>query len=389
MARQTAKIGELIEKLVNFDTTSRESNLALIGFIGDYLAGLGVESTLIHDGTGKKANLYATLGPTDRPGIMLSGHTDVVPVDGQDWSSDPFTLRRKDARLYGRGTCDMKGFIAIVLAHAPEFLRRGLETPIHLAFSYDEEIGCIGVHGLIEMINGLPIKPRMAIIGEPTGMQVIVAHKGKTDSIVHVRGFECHSSLAPQGVNAIQYAAELIAHLAGKSAQFAKDGPFDPEFDLPHTTIHTGVVEGGTVLNIVPRDCRFEFEIRNLPRDDPGAILDEIKAYAEAELVPRMQAVAAESGIDFEPGLFYPGLDTRPDEEVVTLAKALAGQNSHAKVAFGTEAGLFQQDAGIPCVVCGPGSIAQAHKPDEYLALDQIAECETFMERLADRVCLK
>ena len=389
MTEKSTEIRELIDRLVGFDTTSRDSNLELIEFIRDYLAGLGVESTLIHDDTGKKANLYATLGPDDRPGIMLSGHTDVVPVDGQTWSSDPFDVVEKDGRLYGRGTCDMKGFIAIALARAPEFLRRGLETPIHLAFSYDEEIGCIGVHGLIDMINGLPIKPRMAIIGEPTGMQVIVAHKGKTDSIVNVRGFECHSSLAPQGVNAIQYAAELIAYMAGKAAQIGREGPFDLEFDIAHTTIHTGVIEGGTVLNIVPGDCRFEFEIRNLPQDDPRAILEEIKDYAETEIVPRMTAIAPQTGIDFEPGVFYPGLDTRPDEEVVTLAKALAGQNNHSKVAFGTEAGLFQEDAGIPCVVCGPGGIAQAHKPDEYLSHAQIAECDAFMARLADRVCVK
>ena len=387
MTDTSAIAQELIRTLVGFDTTSRESNLALIHFVRDYLADLGVSSELIHDETGAKANLYATLGPDDRPGIMLSGHSDVVPVDGQDWSSDPFEVAEKDDRLYGRGTCDMKGFIAIALAHAPEFLRRGLETPVHLAFSYDEETGCIGVRRLIKAINRLPVKPRMAIIGEPTGMRVIVAHKGKTDSIVHIHGHECHSSLTPQGVNAIQYASELIAHIAALAARVAETGPFDEEFDIAHTTIHTGVIEGGTVLNIVPKDCRFEFEIRNLPQDDPRAILKEIREYAETTLEPRMKAVQPATGIEFKPGEFYPGLDTRPDEEVVTLAKALAGQNSHSKVAFGTEAGLFQEDAGIPCVICGPGHIEQAHKPDEYLALDQFAECEAFMARLADRVC--
>lgn len=389
MSDTTAKSRELIEKLVAFDTTSRESNLDLIHFVRDYLSGLGVESTLIEDGSEPKANLYATIGPTDRPGIMLSGHTDVVPVDGQDWTTDPFRVAEKGGKLYGRGTCDMKGFIAIALANLPEFQRRGLETPLHLALSYDEETGCIGVRGLIDTINGLPIKPRMAIIGEPTEMQVIVAHKGKTDITARVRGYECHSSLAPTGVNAIQYAAELIGHISGMARRVEADGPRDDEFDVTHSTIHTGVIRGGTALNIVPKDCWFEFEIRNLPQEDPQPLLDEIYRFAREKLEPRMRAIHPDTGIDFEQGVNYPGLDVRPDEEVVTLAKALAGQNSHSKVAFGTEGGLFQQDAGIPCVICGPGSIAQAHKPDEFLALDQLAAGHAFMARLMDRVCAK
>jgi len=382
-----AKSRALIETLVAFDTTSREPNMELILFVRDYLGGLGIESTIIADDAEPKANLYATIGPSDRPGIMLSGHTDVVPVDGQAWSSDPFKVVEKDGRLYGRGTADMKGFIAIALAHLPEFQRRGLETPLHLAFSYDEEVGCIGVRRIIDMINGLPVRPRMAFIGEPTDMQVIIAHKGKTDCRVRVRGFECHSSLTPTGVNAIQYAAELISHIVGLSAQVAVDGPFDDEFDVAHSTLHTGVVQGGTALNIVPKDCWFEFEIRNLPRQDPQPLFDEIVRFAREELEPRMQAVQPGTGIDFDQGVSYPGLDMRPDDEAVTLAKALAGQNSHAKVAFGTEAGLFQRDAQIPCVVCGPGSIEQAHKPDEYLSLDQLAAGHAFMARLMDRVC--
>ena len=387
MTDLAANSRELIEKLISFDTTSRESNLALIDFVRDYLAGHGVEARIIRDDKEPKANLYATIGPTDRAGIMLSGHTDVVPVDGQDWSTDPFRVTEKDAKLYGRGSCDMKGFIAIALAHVPEFLRRGLDTPIHLAFSYDEEVGCIGVRRLIDMINGLPIKPRMAIIGEPTEMQVIIAHKGKTDLTAHVRGFECHSSLAPTGVNAIQYAAELIGFITKVGARVAKEGPFDNEFDVAHSTVHTGVIRGGTALNIVPRDCSFEFEIRNLPQQDPQPLFDEIYRFAAEELEPRMRAVNPDTGIVFEQGVTYPGLDMRADDEAVTLAKALAGQNSHSKVAFGTEAGLFQRDAGVPCVVCGPGSIAQAHKPDEFISLDQMAAGHAFMARLMDRVC--
>ena len=387
MNATATKTRELMERLVAFDTTSRESNLDLIHFVRDYLSGLGVESTLIQDRSEPKANLFATIGPQDRPGIMLSGHTDVVPVDGQDWSSDPFRMIEKGGRLFGRGTCDMKGFIAIALAHIPELLGRGLATPIHLALSYDEEIGCLGVRHLIDLINTLPVKPRMAIIGEPTEMQVIVAHKGKTDVTVRVRGYECHSALAPDGVNAVQYAAELISHISGMARRVAADGPFDDEFDVVHGTLHTGLVHGGTALNIVPKDCRFEFEIRNLPQQDPQPLLDEIYRFAAEELEPRMQAVHPDTGFDFDQGVQYPGLDMRPDDEAVTLVKALAGQNSHAKVAFGTEGGLFQQDAQIPCVICGPGSIAQAHKPDEYLALDQLAAGQAFMGRLADRVC--
>lgn len=387
MTDRLAASRELFAKLVAFDTTSRNSNLELIHFVCDYLAGHGVTATLVEDEEESKANLYATLGPSDRPGIMLSGHTDVVPVDGQTWSTDPFRLTERDGRLYGRGSCDMKGFIAIALAHVPEFQRRGLQTPIHLAFSYDEEVGCIGVRRLIDMINGLPIRPRMAIIGEPTDMQVVVAHKGKTDATVHVRGLECHSSLAPKGVNAIQYAAELIGFIAGLARRVGQEGPFDDEFDVPHSTVHTGVIEGGTALNIVPKDCRFSFEIRNLPQEDPVPLFDEIQRFAREELEPRMQAIDPGTGIDFDRGITYPGLDMRPDDEAVTLAKALAGQNSHSKVAFGTEAGLFQRDAGIPCVVCGPGSIAQAHKPDEYISLEQFRAGHEFMARLMDRVC--
>jgi len=376
-----------MEQLVAFDTTSRDSNLDLIHFVRDYLSGHGVDSTIIRDADEPKANLYATIGPQDRPGIMLSGHTDVVPVDGQEWNSDPFRMVERNGRLYGRGTCDMKGFIALVLANIPEFLRRGLDTPIHLALSYDEEVGCLGVRHLIDLVNTLPVRPRMAIIGEPTEMQVIVAHKGKTDVNVHVRGFECHSALAPSGVNAVDYAAELIGHISRMARRVAGEGPFDDEFDVPHSTLHTGVIQGGTALNIVPKDCRFEFEIRNLPQQDPQPLLDEIYRFAADELEPRMRAVHPDTGISFDQGVQYPGLDMRPDDEAVTLVKALAGQNSHAKVAFGTEGGLFQQDAQIPCVICGPGSIAQAHKPDEYLSLEQLDAGQAFLGRLADRVC--
>ncbi len=382
-----AKSRDLINRLIAFDTTSRESNLELMAFVQDYLSGLGVESFLVHNVDGNKANLYATVGPDDIPGIMLSGHTDVVPVDGQDWDTDPFSVTERDGRLYGRGTSDMKSFIAIVLAKLPQFQARGLVTPLHLAFSYDEEIGCIGVRRLIEKLNDMPIKPAMAIIGEPTGMQVTIGHKGKRSYDVHVRGFSAHSSLAPTGVNAIEYAAELIAHMKSMERRLEADGARDELYDVAHTTVHTGTIGGGSALNIVPLDCRFQAEFRYIGDDDPDTIEAEIRAYATDVLEPMMHAVNPDTGITIDCVNDMPGLDTGADEEVVTFVKALAERNDHAKVAFGTEAGLFQKRAGIPAVVCGPGSIDQAHKPNEFIDLEQIEQCERFLERLMDKVC--
>jgi len=382
-----AKCIELIEKLISFDTTSRESNLELIAFIQGYLSDLNIESTLVHNEEGTKANLYATLGDPKTPGIMLSGHTDVVPVDGQDWDTNPFEVTQKGSRLYGRGTSDMKGFIAITLAMLPKFQARGLKTPIHLAFSYDEEIGCIGVRRMIDMINTLPVKPAMAIIGEPTSMQVIVGHKGKRSYRARVRGFEAHSSLAPTGVNSIEFAAEMIAHLKSMARRIAASGPYDDLYDVTHTTVHTGTIQGGTALNIVPKDCTFDFEFRYIGDDDPDVIETEIRDFASNVLEPEMHKINKDTGIDIECTNDMPSLDLGADEEVVTFVKALAGRNDHAKVAFGTEAGLFQKRAGIPAVVCGPGDIAQAHKPNEFIEISQIEECELFMERLMDRVC--
>ncbi len=379
---------DMIARLIAFDTTSRNSNLELIGFVQDHLKALGVESRLVHDADGRKANLYATLGPQDRPGIALSGHTDVVPIDGQEWSSDPWKVVRKDGRLFGRGACDMKGFLGIVLAFVPELLKRGLQTPIHLAFSYDEEIGCVGVRRLIDILKEMPIKPRACIIGEPTSMKVTVGHKGKKSTRCHVRGFEAHSSLAPKAVNAVEMAAEVIVYLRGMAKRFAAEGPFDDGYDVPHTTAHTGVIHGGTALNIVPKDCHFDFEFRYLPGQDVEAMYQEVKRYAEETLQPAMRKIAGDTGFSWEELSWFPGLATPVDSEIVELAKALSGGNSTIKVAFGTEAGLFHE-AGIPTIICGPGSIEQAHKPDEWVSLEQLAQCETFMHRLMERVCIK
>ena len=381
------KVIELIKKLISFDTTSRNSNLDLIKFIEDYLTSHGIESTLIYNEGEGKANLYATLGDPTKSGVMLSGHTDVVPVDGQNWDTDPFKVVEKDGKLFGRGTSDMKSFIALVLAYVPKFLERGLDTPIHLAFSYDEEIGCIGVRRMIDMINTLPVKPRMAIVGEPTSMGVIVGHKGKRSYKAHVRGLETHSSLAPQGVNAIEYAAELIAYLKSMARRISEHGPHDDLYDVSHTTVHTGVIRGGTALNIVPKDCQFDFEFRYVGDDDPDVIEAEIHAFSSQSLEPHMHKISPETGIDITCSNDMPGLDLNADEEVVTFVKALAGKNDHSKVAFGTEAGLFHTRAGVPTVICGPGSIEQDHKPNEFVELSQLDEATIFMNRLMDKVC--
>ncbi len=376
----------MIDKLIAFDTTSRNSNLELIGFVRDYLAKLGIESRLVHDAEGRKANLYATLGPTDKPGIALSGHTDVVPVDGQDWDSDPWTVTRKNGRLYGRGTADMKGFLGIVLAFAPEFLKRTVVDPVHLVFSYDEEVGCLGVRRLLDVLRALPVRPRACIIGEPTSMQVTVGHKGKKSVRCHVHGLEAHSSLAPRAVNAVEMAAEVVVYLRRMAQRCAAEGPFDPDFDVPHTTVHTGIIHGGTALNIVPKDCSFDFEFRYLPGQDPEAMFDQVRGFAERELQPAMRKIAPDGGFGWHEISAFPGLATAQHSEIVGLAKTLTGGNSTGKVAFGTEAGLFDQ-SGIPTIICGPGSIDQAHKPNEWVTMDQLAQCEAFMRRLMDRVC--
>ena len=378
---------DLIKKLVAFDTTSRESNLQLIAFVQEILSGLGIKSMLVHNEEGTKANLYATLGDPGKAGVMLSGHTDVVPVDGQAWDTDPFQVTEIDGRLYGRGTADMKSFIAIVLSFLPEFIDRVLKTPIHLAFSYDEEVGCIGVRRLIDKLKDMPVRPAMCIVGEPTSMQVATGHKGKLSFLAQVRGLEAHSALAPEGVNAIEYAAELIAYLKGMARRLEADGPFDEHYEITHSTVHTGTISGGTQLNIVPKDCCFEFEFRTLAEDNPEALEAEVRAYAKETLETNMHAVGPETGITIECTTEMPGLELDADEDVVTFVKALAGRNDHIKVAFGTEAGLFQKHVNIPTVVCGPGDIAQAHKANEFITLAQIAKGEDFMRRLMDEVC--
>jgi len=379
---------ELLNTLIGFDTISYNSNLELIEFIQSYLSSYYIDSTLIHDESGKKANLYATIGRTDIGGVMLSGHTDVVPVAGQDWDTDPFSLTESSDKLYGRGSADMKGFIALVLSRVPEMVSKELTKPIHLAFSYDEEIGCVGVQRMLDLLEHQPIKPSCCIIGEPTGMEVVIGHKGKLATRVKVRGHACHSGQSPLGVNAIDFASELIVYIRKLAYEKAQNGPFDKDYEVPYTTLHTGVVGGGTALNIVPNLCQFDFEIRHLYEEDPQHLLDQIENFARDHLENEMHLIDSDTGFDFEMLATYPGLLTDPGIEFVTYVKGLLDNNSHSKVIFGSEGGLFQKRLGIPTLVCGPGNIDQAHKANEYISLEQLKKGGNFLDCLLESLVL-
>lgn len=378
------RIVAILSTLVAFDTTSRNSNLPLIDWAEDLLRPLGFACERIPDASGAKANLWATIGPADRPGYVLSGHTDAVPVDGQGWTGDPFRLRPADGRLYGRGACDMKGFLAVCLALADRMAARPLERPIHLAFSYDEEIGCVGARGLVALIAERSVKPAACFVGEPTGMQVVIGHKGKRSVRAKVRGRTCHSALAPQGVNAVEWGARLVAEIRRIGDRLVAEGPRDELYDVPHSTGHVGVFRGGTALNIVPDEAEIVFEFRTVAADDPDALVSEVVQHARTVLEPAMRAVDAAAGFSFDTYAGFPGLDASPDAAVVTLAKALAGRNDHGKVAFGTEAGLYDE-GGVPTVIVGPGSIEQAHKADEWIEGAELERCAAFVERLIER----
>lgn len=376
---------ELLDRLVSFPTISRSSNIELIGFVQDFLDRQGVESTLIRDDSGGCANLYATIGPQDRPGVMLSGHTDVVPVEGQAWTGDPFRLKRAEGRLYGRGTADMKGFVACALNAAQTAARRPLATPLHLALSYDEEIGCVGVRSMIDMLERAPVRPALCIVGEPTAMAVATGHKGKTGLRATCTGREGHSALAPFAMNAIHLACDLIGEIRGLQARIAQSGARDGDYDVPYTTLHVGRIVGGVALNIVPNRCEVEFEIRNIAEDDPAEILAGLEATAD-RIAAQARTHAPEAGIAFDPLSAYPGLATPPEAAVVSFVKALTGANGTIKVAFGTEGGLFSQRLAVPTVVCGPGSMAQGHKPDEFVTEAQLARCDAMLNALLDRL---
>lgn len=375
---------DMIGKLVSFDTVSRHSNLELIHYVRDYLKDLGVESTLVHNDDQSKANLYATVGPNVEGGVVLSGHTDVVPVDGQPWSTDPFTVVEKDGCLYGRGTADMKAFSAIGLSLVPEMLQKGLKKPIHFALSYDEEVGCVGAPRMIQqMAEHLP-KPRAVIVGEPTNMEIVNAHKGVNGFVTTVIGHEAHSSQVHRGVSAVMTAARLIEFLRGLMEEYKASSDPENGFEPPYTTVHVGVVNGGTAMNIISRECSFTWDVRNLPWDDPADVLARFEAYC-AELQTEMQAVAPECRISTVSTAAAPGLKPEEGGAAEELCRILSGRNATSVVPYGTEAGQFQ-GVGFSTVVCGPGSINQAHQPDEFIEISQVEEGEAFLRKLIDHL---
>ena len=375
----------ILADLIAFPTVSRDPNRALIDYCADRLDQAGVVCQIIEDQTGGKANLYATIGPEDQSGVMLSGHTDVVPVDGQDWTKPPFQAVEDQGRIYGRGTADMKGFVASALAAGLEAAKMPLKTPLHLAFSYDEEIGCVGVRSMIEMLDQAPVKPLMCIVGEPTHMAIATGHKGKTAIEANCIGAEAHSALAPQAVNAIHLACDLIAEIRKLQDDIAAHGTRDDAYEIPYTTLHAGIIHAGVALNIVPNHAQVKFEIRNLAEDDPDQILARLKE-AIIPIIAVAQAKAPQADIAFDITNTYPGLETDLNAEVVDLVSSLTGSNARIKVAFGTEGGLFARDLGIPTVVCGPGSMDQGHRPDEYVSLEQLAACDTMLAALNQRL---
>jgi acetylornithine deacetylase len=376
MTGETFTTEEMLARLIAFDTTSRDGNMPLVEFVESYLDGWGVPHFRVDYEAGKKTNLFATIGPDIAGGIVLSGHTDVVPVDGQPWTSDPFTLMaRDDGRLYGRGTCDMKGFLAVCLAMVPQFLKAGLKSPVHLALSCDEEVGCRGVRPLVaHMRDHLP-KPRAVIVGEPTSMMVVNAHKSAVTFSTQVTGLEAHSSLTDKGVNAIMVAGELLTELNRIKADLIIEGDPTRRFNPPYSTLHVGLIQGGTAKNIIPRKCNFQWETA-VPRR-----FNEFSMTLE----PEMKRVSADSGIATECVNRVPGLAPEPESAAENLALHLANANATHAVSYCTEAGLFQQ-IGIPAVICGPGSIEQAHKPDEFIAVSELRKCESFMSRLISQV---
>ena len=377
------KTAEILARLIGFDTTSSKPNRALMDWVQELLAGAGIRAQIIPDASGTKANLFATIGPQDRPGVMLSGHTDVVPVEGQVWTRPPFLLTEADGRYYGRGTTDMKGFVACALAAALAAARRPLATPLHLALSYDEEVGCLGVASLIDLLAQAPHRPVMCIVGEPTGLQVATGHKGKIALRATCTGREGHSALAPMALNALHLGADFLGALRRLQDEVAQNGLTDGDYDVPYTTLHVGKMQGGVQVNIVPNSCTLDFEIRNLAGDDPQVLIDLLRVEADRITGP-LKAAFPEAAITIDRLWDYPGLGTPTSAPVVQFVKSLTGANGTMKVAFGTEGGLFSTRLGIPTVICGPGSIDQAHQPDEYVDISQMQRGAQFMRRLIE-----
>ena len=382
---------ELLKRLISYATISSESNLELIRFIQDLLSSNNIESQLVYNQDQTKAAMLATIGPKDKAGILFSGHSDVVPVKGQNWNSDPFNAVEKEGKIFGRGACDMKGFIASAINVLLEFSDKELSRPIHLAISFDEELGCLGVKDLLMQLQQLNIEPYLCIVGEPTNMNIATGHKGKTAYRAHCCGDEGHSSLAPLHTNAIYLACDVISHLRSIQADLIANGAHDDEFDVPYSTVHIGTINGGRSLNIVPGQCEFEFEIRHLPEDDIESHLDALFKQAE-DLVNTAKQIKPQSNasINFECLTNYPGLDTDKNHSSVQTLASLAPENTQVlKVAFGTEGGLFSQYLSSPVVICGPGSIEQAHKPDEFVTLAQLEQCDQLLNKFVLETCIQ
>jgi len=379
---------EWLQRLIAFDTTSCNSNMELIDCVQDWFLHHRIHSRLTHARTAAKANLFATLKAHDgstEGGIIFSGHTDVVPVDGQQWDTHPFEAVQIENKIYGRGACDMKGFLAVVLALVPEFEKLTLSQPIHFAFSYDEEIGCQGVPWLIADLQKAGIKPKGCIVGEPTDMHPVVAHKGIQVFRCEVRGLSAHSSLTPHACNAIEYAAKLICYVRELADELRRRGPFDQHFDVPFTSVSTNRINGGTAHNIIPAQCEFIFEFRHLPQVEPHEIIDRINAYIQDELLPQMQREWINAEIVVDSIATVPSFESSEETAINHIAYAITGKDEIRKVAYATEAGLFQQ-AHIPTIVCGPGSIEQAHRPNEFVTIEQLRRCEMFLRRVVSEI---
>ncbi len=386
MPYSASSIG-FLKTLIGFRSITRESNLDLIEWVRTLLEQHGIPTRLVLDETGSKANLHAWVGPADRPGIMLSGHTDVVPVTGQDWSTDPFIGTVRNDSIQGRGACDMKGFIACALCAMIDATKRPLQKPLHLVLSYDEEIGCIGVRRLLDILPAVAVQPLVCIVGEPTSMRIGLGHKGKMALRALCCGSAGHSALAPRYVNAVHLATDLVQGIQTVQRGLIDKGVKDEAYDIPYTTLHVGRIDGGTAVNIVPAHCAVDFEIRHLKEDDPRDLLDLIEERAD-EIVLKVRKTHGDGGIEIQEINSYPGLNTHPAAQAVHFVEQLlGGYADRIKVAFGTEGGLFEERLGVPVVVCGPGSIEQAHKADEYVALEQLRACDAFMSRLVASVC--
>ena len=376
---------QILEKLISFDTVSSNSNLEIISYCEKILKDAGAEITLIKNTEETKANLFATIGPVDQPGIILSGHTDVVPVTNQKWKTNPFKLTEIDNKLYGRGTADMKSFVACALNAASKASSMNLKTPLHFSFSYDEEIGCVGVRSLIKMLKNSSINPLFCIVGEPTSMQVMSGHKGKVNASVLIKGKEAHSALTTKGLNSIYLATEFIKGIQNIQTNLINNSTHDNDFEVPYTTLQVGKIEGGVAVNIVPSSSSLLFEIRSLHSDDPNLILNDIKNLSEKIVKPHIDKFP-NTKIEINVTSQYPALNTMKNSDVISFLNGLTGNNSVEKVSFGTEGGLFSNELNIETAICGPGSMSQGHQADEYIEKVQIDLCDQMLENLLHKL---